>query len=237
MSLKAFPRMRRLRTVGLMAALSFGCWLQSPVWESVAAFQQSQQAAEEEQAVEIAIPGEHQFKRRMPVRAGGRFGMLMRRNQCHIIKPEAAGDFTALEVQVDSAVDHIDIRLSLIYNDLSNPQWRVDRKEKVVAAFGVRDGEAVQTLELVQFGIEPLEIRFMTVKPAVLLPGRDFLVNNQTSKFGGHQPNEVCRSLLSVLKEQRREGDRGILSCVWEPRLGGRQRRVWNRARRDCRWS
>jgi len=182
MSLRASARLSRLQIVGVMAVLGFGCWLEGAA--SVCAFQQqSQPPADEPRSVEIVIPGQPDSISRMTVRKGDRRGLRLGRSEFRILNPEAAGDFTGIEVEMEGGADNVAIRLTLIYNELPNQGPTNDTKEKLVGNYVVRAGEPVYPIELAKLGVEPFEIRLVSPKLVDLLPGRDFRVTNQTSSL------------------------------------------------------
>src|SRR5437763_1414896 len=78
---------------------------------------------------------------------------LLRRPRLKINDPSAAGEFTAVNVQALREADGVKVTVSLIYNDLSNEEWRnqesmKDKKEQLVGSYFIRAGETVRTLEL-----------------------------------------------------------------------------------------
>ncbi|HSB12299.1 MAG TPA: hypothetical protein VLM38_22620, partial [Blastocatellia bacterium] len=94
-------------------------------------------------------------------------GGLIRRESLKIIDPTAAGDFTAVDVQARAEGDSMTVRLSIIYNDISNQEWWKDKKERVVGTWVIQRGESVSPSELAAFGIEPFELKVIDAKPVV----------------------------------------------------------------------
>jgi hypothetical protein len=103
-----------------------------------------------------------------------------------IVNEQLAEGITAVDLWADPTADGVSIRLSIIYNDVSNPEWWKDKKEKVLAPYTVREGETLRPRELLQFGIEPFELKvepFVRPKPKTILPGEDFEIINLTQSF------------------------------------------------------
>lgn len=112
---------------------------------------------------------------------GGRGMTLILRRSLRITDPNAAGEFTALDVRTEAEGDAIKVTLSIIYNDLSNQEWRKDKKEKFAGSYLIREGEIVRPVELAQFGIEPFEIKAIDARPAKLKPGEGPRITNSPS--------------------------------------------------------
>jgi hypothetical protein len=105
-----------------------------------------------------------------PLFKGSAHGLLLRRNLLSIIDQEAATDFTALNIEASVEGEALKVRLSIIFNDLSDREWQKNKKEKEVGNFTIAVGSSVSPIELLQFGIEPLEIKAISNKPVVLKP-------------------------------------------------------------------
>jgi len=131
-----------------------------------------------EAAFEIAFPGESKPIIRMS--AGS--STLIDRRRLNISDPSEAGEFTAIDVQTRRYADGINIRLAIIYNDLSNQEWWKDKKERLVGSYVIRFGETLRALELNQFGIEPVDMRAIDAGPIAPKPGEGpRVVNNSTA--------------------------------------------------------
>jgi hypothetical protein len=105
-----------------------------------------------------------------PLFKGSAHGLLLRRNSLSIINQEAAKDFTALNIEASVEGEALKIRLSIIYNDLSDQEWQKNKKEKEIGNFTIAVGNSLRPIELLQFGIEPFEIKAISNKPTVLKP-------------------------------------------------------------------
>ncbi len=120
-----------------------------------------------------------------PIRlAGGRGGLsstLIHRQVLTINDPQADTEFTAIQVQVEMESDGIRVGLSVIYRDLSNPEWVKDKREKIAGSYLLRADESVRPSELNQFGIEPFEIKAIDARPVVVKPGEGPRITNTTS--------------------------------------------------------
>jgi len=135
-----------------------------------------------ELGLEIGVPRESMRHIRFAVSNGGRSSTLIHRRSLSISDPQAAGDFTAIDVSAEGDGDTIRVRLSVIYNDLSNQEWWKDKKEKIAGSYVVREGEPVWPTELAQFGIEPFEMKVISAGPIVFKPGEGpRIINNSTA--------------------------------------------------------
>jgi hypothetical protein len=117
---------------------------------------------------------------RTPVNEGGVSMQLIRRQSLRIVDEEAARDFTAVDVRAQKESDAVKVRLSIIYNDLSNQEWWKEKKEKPVGVYLVREGESVRPAELLALGIEPFEMKGVSAKPTVFKSGEGPRVSNRT---------------------------------------------------------
>ncbi|MEW6130555.1 MAG: hypothetical protein AB1757_26205 [Acidobacteriota bacterium] len=90
------------------------------------------------------------------------------RDALAIVNTETAKDFSLVEVQAEMVTGVIRVRLSVIYNKLSEPQWWKNKKEKMVGEYSIAIGEFLRPAELLQFGIEPFEIKAISFNPVVL---------------------------------------------------------------------
>jgi hypothetical protein len=108
---------------------------------------------------------------------------LIRRNMLLITDAQAASDFTAVDLSSREEGDAIRLSLSVIYNDLSNPEWSKDKHEKAVGSYLIHPGELLSTVSLKEFGIAPFEVSVVRVEPRKLKPGEDFPIRNNTSSL------------------------------------------------------
>lgn len=77
----------------------------------------------------------------MGVRQNHRATALVRRGQLKINDPQAAEGVTAVDVWADLEAGGVRFRLSIIYNDLSDPGWWKDKREKLLGDFAVAFGQ------------------------------------------------------------------------------------------------
>jgi hypothetical protein len=101
-----------------------------------------------------------------------------------IVDPVSAANLTAVDVWADGEEGLIKVRLSIIYNDLSNQEWWRDKKEKVLGTYLILQGQTIRPAELLNFGIEPFEMRAVAlerVEPAGLLQGNLPHITNNTT--------------------------------------------------------
>ena len=97
-------------------------------------FSQERRSAQLGLLLEIGLPNDPNPPRRLAVSNGGRNMTLLTRQQLTINAPRLAADLTAVDVWADGEGDAIRVRLSIIYNDLSNQEWWKDKKENVALA-------------------------------------------------------------------------------------------------------
>jgi hypothetical protein len=104
------------------------------------------------------------------------------RSLLRINNPEAAGEFTALEVQAETEGDTLRVIVSIVLNDISKQEvgWK-DKKEKIAGSYLIRVGESIRTSDLEQFGIEPIEMKAMDATPVVLKPGEGPRITNSAA--------------------------------------------------------
>lgn len=108
---------------------------------------------------------------------------LIERQQLKINDPKAASNFTAVDIWADGEDDAVRVRLSIIYNDLSNQEWWKNKKERIVGSFLIREGEVVRPSELAQFGIEPFALRAVSARAVVFEPGEGPRITNNTKSL------------------------------------------------------
>ncbi len=90
------------------------------------------------------------------------------RDSLAIVNPEVAKDFTMVEIQAEIGTDAVNVRLAIIYNKLSEPEWWKNKKEKELGRFTIPFDQSIRLTELLQFGIEPFEIKVISSKPVIL---------------------------------------------------------------------
>jgi len=116
-------------------------------------------------SLEIILPEDPSHPVTLPVLGDGRGMTLILRQRLKIHDATAAGGLTAVDVWADREGDGVRVRLSIIYNDLSNREWWKDKKEKIAGSYLVSVNEPVRPADLSEFGIEPFELRIVTSKP------------------------------------------------------------------------
>jgi len=135
-----------------------------------------------EVALEIILPNNSQ-PLRLEVPSAGRGATLINRQLLTINDLTLAGDFTAIDVWAEREGDEVRVRLSIIYNDLSNPEWWKNKNEKVVGSLFIREGKSARSTELARFGIEPLEMTVIEAAPAAIQPDAISGINNNTTSL------------------------------------------------------
>lgn len=146
---------------------------------ALAASSQERRFPQPDLALEIILPNSSRSPLKLTVR-----GMtLIRRQHLIVNDPKLAADFTAVDVWADGEGNAIRVRLSIIYNDLSNQEWWKDKKEKVAGSLLIREGESARLTELAQFGIEPFEMRAINARPVVVQPGEGPRIVNNTKSL------------------------------------------------------
>jgi hypothetical protein len=134
-------------------------------------------------ALEITLPGSAVRPPLLEIRRDGESGTLLLRRFLTIANPQAAGDLTGLQVSAAEQDGAIAVRLSVLFNDLSKPEWWKEKKEKPVGEYLVREGQPVRPLELVDFGIAPIELGLSKFNNRVFKPGEGPLVINTTTSL------------------------------------------------------
>jgi hypothetical protein len=104
-----------------------------------------------------------------PLFKGTSTSCLLNRNSLFITDQEAAKDFTAVYIVGIAEKEGLKIRLSILYNELSEQGWK-NKQEKEIGNFTILAGNSLSPLELLQFGIEPFEIKVISNKHVVLKP-------------------------------------------------------------------
>ena len=183
---------------------------------------QERRAPTPELVLEIAAPNYPHAPLRLGVSSRGRSMTLLPRQQLTINAPKLAADLTAVDVWADGEGDSIRVRLSIIYNDLSNQEWWKDKKETVLGSFLVSQGEPVRVSELARFGIEPFEMRVVKTTPVVVFqPGEGPHIINNTQAlqvarvekaFEGYSLWLKNASSKNVISYTIRSGNSGIIS-------------------------
>jgi hypothetical protein len=102
-----------------------------------------------------------------PLFKGTGTSCLLSRNSLFIVDQEAAKDFTAVYIVGIAENEELKIRLSILYNELSEQGWK-NKQEKEIGNFTILAGNSLSPLELLKFGIEPFEIKVIRNKPVML---------------------------------------------------------------------
>lgn len=137
-------------------------------------------------ALEIPLPDHSRPQTpliRVSVSPGVRGMRLIHRPQLTINDAKAAGDLTAVDIWADGEDHAIRVRLSIIYNDLSNSEWWKDKKEKILGSYFIPQGGTVFPSELAQYGIEPFEMRTIDARPVILQAGEGPRITNKTKSL------------------------------------------------------
>jgi hypothetical protein len=130
--------------------------------------------------LEIILPNNRQPLHRLGVFNSRASTTLILREYLTISDPKTAGNFTAVDVRAEGAGNAVKVRLSIIYNDLSQPEWWKHKKEKIVGAFLIQEGSSVRVAEMATFGIEPLEMKAVDARTVVFQPGEGPRIINNT---------------------------------------------------------
>jgi hypothetical protein len=149
----------------------------------MAASSQQRRFQQSEIVLEVTLPNSSESPLRLQASTGGRISTLINRQQLIINDPKLAGDFTAIDIWVDRESDAIKVRLSIIYNDLSDQEWWKDKKEKIAGSLFIREGESARLTQLAQFGIEPFEMKAIDARPIVIQPETRSLILNNTNSL------------------------------------------------------
>jgi hypothetical protein len=128
----------------------------------------------------------------VPLYTGSASAIMLLRDRLSIVSPEAAKDFTAITIEATVDNDALKIRLTVIYNDLSDREWWKNKKEKEVGTFTLPVGNSLNPIELLQFGIEPFVIKAISNKPVVLKPEEYPRIFNRTTAL---EVSEVEKSI------------------------------------------
>jgi len=162
--------------------ISFAILLINPWLSTAASYSQEREPPPSDLALEVILPNNSQPPIRFAVANGERGMTLVHRQRLTVKDPDAAGDFTAVDIWADSDGISINVRLSIIYNDLSNQEWWKNKKEKILGSFLIQEGGSVRPAELAQFGIVPFEMKAINARPLVFQPGAGLrIINNSKS--------------------------------------------------------
>ncbi len=175
---RVFPgwRAARLSTLPVILLMLFI----GSTHSATALFRQERRLPQPEHGLEISFPNNVRPPLKLSVFKGGHSATLIRRQHLLINDPKLAADFTAVDIWAEDEGQSMRVRLSIIYNDLSNQEWWKDKKERVVGTFSVREGESIRPAALKQFGIEPFEMRAVNARPVVFQPGEGPRIVNHT---------------------------------------------------------
>lgn len=133
--------------------------------------------AEKQYGIKISLP--HLARRPLPASVN----TLLRRQDLTIVNERLAKGVTAVDFGAQPQGDAIHLRLSIIYNDISNQEWWKEKQETPLKTYTVREGETLRAQELEAFGIAPFEITVISVKPVKLRPGIDVPIDNRTQSL------------------------------------------------------
>lgn len=131
--------------------------------------------------LEIVLPNKSVPSLKLAVLNGRRSTTIVRRQLLAISDPILAADFTGVDIWADGEAGAIRVRLSIVYNDLSNQEWWKEKKETIVGSFLVHEGESIRPAELGRFGIDPFEMRVIEARPVVFEPGKGPRITNRTT--------------------------------------------------------
>jgi hypothetical protein len=110
-----------------------------------------------------------------PLFKGSASEFVLPRHLLSIVNQEAAKDFTAVGIEASVENEALKVRLSIMYKDLS--------PHKEVGIFTLAVGSSLRPIELLQFGIEPFEIKAISNKPVVLKPEEYPRIQNLTNSL------------------------------------------------------
>ncbi len=109
-----------------------------------------------------------------PLFKGSASEFMLYRDLLSIVNQEAAKGFHAVGIEASVENEALKVRLSIAYNDLS---------AKEVGIFTLAVGSSLSPIELLQFGIEPFEIKAISNKPVVLKPEEYPRIQNLTNSL------------------------------------------------------
>ena len=170
----------RCRYAGSRLAISISAIVLFTVQGGSGSFAQERRFPSADLGLEIIMPDNRAPTHPLMIYNGGRAMTLYDRRYLKISDAKLADGVTGVDVWADGEGDAIRVRLSIIYNDLSNQEWWKDKKEKVIGSFVVRENEPVRPAALAQFGIEPFEMRAVNARPVVFQPGEGPRIINRT---------------------------------------------------------
>ncbi len=172
------------RRISFISALFIGqLALFISAFDSVTTSAQQRRLPRPEVGLEVILTNGSESPFLLTVYNDGGSSTLINRKQLSINDPKLAGDFTAIDVWANGEGNAVRVRLSIIYNDLSNQEWWKDKKEKVAGSLLIREGESARLMELAQFGIEPFEMRVIDARPVVIQPDQEPRVINNTKSL------------------------------------------------------
>src|SRR2546423_460025 len=108
-------------------------------------------------ALDFSTPGTRHPWMRAPLRVGNNI-VFVYRNDLIVIDADKAGDLTGIYLKAELDGDVVKVTLSIIYNDLSDKDWVLHKRETLAGAHELREDESVRP-ELAQFGIAPFELK------------------------------------------------------------------------------
>ena len=189
----------RLKTVISLGVLSIGISLVlTPIASAMSLSLQRDMLPRSEIGLEIRLTGESRPLIRLAGPHGGGGMTLILRRLLRINDPNAAGEFTALDVRAEVEADAIKVTLSIIYNDLSNQEWWKDKKEKFAGSYLIRVGETVRPAELDQFG----QLAFELLAPVA--QGENLALGNRNGAAAVRVGNVELREQIGIILEELR---------------------------------
>ena len=132
-----------------------------------------------ELGLEIVFPNNTRPPIMLGMRLGTRHSALINRRYLPISNPGLAGELTALEIRAEEDDQKVNVTLAIIYGDLSNQESWKDKR--VIGSFLIGPGDSLQTLGLIEFGIDPIELRMVVARPIVFEKGKGPIINNTTA--------------------------------------------------------
>ena len=132
--------------------------------------------------LDFVTPGDRYPWMRAQLRVGNNI-VIVHRNELIVSDAEKAGDFTAVYVKAELDGDVVKVTLSIIYNDLSDREWVLHKRETPAGFYELHDDESVRPVELSQFGIAPFELKLINAKGRPVKPGEGPRIINKTTSL------------------------------------------------------
>jgi len=93
----------------------------------------------------------------------------------------AAGEFIAVALRTEIDGNAIRVTLSIVNDDYTNRESLTYKPEREVGSYLIREGETRRAAELDQFGIEPFEMKVISLKSVVFKRGEGPQITNNTT--------------------------------------------------------